>query len=76
MYSENKLLWVLQSRKFWSAVIGLILILVTTWGQDPYPTEAVVTAIMGVVGAYIASVAYEDGKQSEAMGKLMDKGDE
>lgn len=68
--SDNKILWVLQSRKFWSAMIGLILILVTTWGQDPYPTEAVVTAIMGVVGAYMASVAWEDGKQAEAAGKV------
>ena len=68
--SENKLLGVLQSRKFWAALIGLILILITTWGQDPYPTDAVVTAIMGVVGAYVASVAWEDGKQAEAAGNV------
>lgn len=61
--SDNKILWVLQSRKFWSAMIGLILILVSTWGQDPYPTDAVVTAIMGVVAAYMGSVAYEDGQR-------------
>lgn len=67
--SDNKLFWVLQSRKFWAAAIGLILILVTAWGQDPFPTDAVVTAIMAVVGAYMASVAYEDGKHAEAAGK-------
>lgn len=71
--SDNKLIWVLQSRKFWAAIIGLVLILVTTWGQDPYPVDAVTTAIMGVVGAYMASVAWEDGKQAEAVGKLADK---
>lgn len=59
--SDNKILWVLQSRKFWAACIGLVLILVTTWGQEPYPTDAVVTAIMGVVGAFIAATALEDG---------------
>lgn len=64
--TEGKLLWVLQSRKFWAALIGLILILVTTWGQNPYPTDAVVTAVMGVVGAYVASVAYEDSQQAKA----------
>lgn len=69
---DNKLLWVLKSRKFWSALIGLVLIIVTTWGQEPYPTEAVVTAIMGVVAAYIAAVAWEDGKHAEAMSKFIE----
>ena len=59
--SDNKIMWVLQSRKFWSAVIGLVLILVTAWQQDPFPTEAVVTAILGIVAAYIGATALEDG---------------
>lgn len=62
----NKLMRVLQSRKFWAAAIGLVLILVTAWGQDPFPTDAVVTAILGVVGAYIAATAWEDGKYADA----------
>ena len=66
---QSKLMRALQSRKLWAAVVGLILILIATWGQDPYPTDAVVTAIMGVVGAYVASVAYEDGKHAEAAAK-------
>lgn len=70
--TENKFMRAIQSRKLWAALIGLILILVTTWGQDPYPTEAVVTAIMGVVGAYVASVAYEDGKHAEAISKMLE----
>lgn len=69
--TESKLLRLLQSRKFWMATIGLVLILISSWGQDPYPTEAVVTAIMGVVAAYVAAVAYEDGKQVEAVGKML-----
>lgn len=74
--TEGKLLRVLQSRKFWAALIGLILILVTSWGQDPYPVEAVVTAIMGVVGAYVAAVAWEDGKQAEAATKTQGENNE
>lgn len=64
--SQNKLLWVLQSRKFWMSAIGLILILVTAWQQDPFPTDAVVTAIMGVVAAFVAATAYEDSQQAKA----------
>lgn len=59
-------MFVLLSRKFWMALIGLILVLVTAWSQDPYPTDAVVTAIMGVVAAYIGSVALEDGMSKQA----------
>lgn len=60
--------YVLQSRKFWMSAIGLVLILVTAWNQDPFPTDAVVTAIMGVVAAFVAATALEDGmsKQAEA----------
>lgn len=61
MNDKPSILYVLQSRKWWSAVIGLILILVTAWNQHPFPTDAVVTAVMGVVAAYMASVALEDG---------------
>lgn len=60
------IMYVLLSRKFWMSLIGLILILVTAWNQDPYPTDAVVTAIMGVVAAYIGSVALEDGMTARA----------
>lgn len=69
----SKLMRTIQSRKFWAALIGLVLILVTTWRQEPYPTEAVVTAIMGVVGAYVGAVAWEDGKHAEAAGKDRDE---
>lgn len=58
--------FVLLSRKFWMAAIGLVLILVTAWNQDPYPADAVVTAIMGVVGAFIAATAWEDTARAKA----------
>lgn len=53
---------VLQSRKLWSAIVGLIAILVTAWQSgaalDP---DTVVNAIMVIVSAYMAAVALEDG---------------
>lgn len=58
--------YVLLSRKFWMAVIGLVLILVTAWNQDPYPTDSVVTAIMGVVAAFIGATAWEDSSRNTA----------
>lgn len=61
--------YVLLSRKFWMSAIGLILILVTAWNQDPYPTDAVVTAIMGVVAAFVAATALEDGMSKQAESK-------
>ena len=53
---------VLQSRKFWSAVVGLAAILYMSLvnGAELDP-DTVVTAIMGIVGAYMGSVALEDG---------------
>lgn len=53
--------YVLQSRKFWASVLGLVLVLVTSWGQDPFPTETVITAIVAVVAAYVGATALEDG---------------
>lgn len=62
--------YVLLSRKFWMTLIGLVLILVTAWGQDPYPTDAVVTAIMGVVAAFIGATAWEDSSRNQAAGTI------
>lgn len=62
MFSENKIMWVLQSRKFWSAVIGLVAIFYTAWqsggGVDP---DTLVNAILGIVAAYMGATALEDG---------------
>lgn len=68
MNDKPSIYFVLMSRKFWAAIIGLVLILIASWGQDPYPTDAVVTAIMGVVGAYMAAVAWEDAAEKRAAG--------
>lgn len=70
-HEKPAIMYVLLSRKFWMAAIGLIMVVVTAWNQDPYPTDAVVTAIMGVVAAYIGSVALEDGMSKQAEAKAV-----
>lgn len=79
MDADNKFLWVLKSRKFWAAIVGLVFILINAYlNQQQIDPDTVVTAIMGIVAAYIGAVAYEDGKQHEAVGKMFrrDEGNE
>lgn len=60
--SENKIMWVLQSRKFWAAVVGLVAIFYTAWQSggsvDP---DTLVNAILGIVAAFMGATALEDG---------------
>lgn len=62
MPNDNKLIWVLKSRKFWAAVIGLVAIFWTAYQSgtslDP---DTVVNAILGIVAAFIGATALEDG---------------
>lgn len=62
-----KLYYVLQSRKFWSAVVGLIAIVYVAWHSgtalDP---DTVVNAILGIVAAYMGATALEDGMSARA----------
>lgn len=53
--------YALQSRKFWAAIVGLVMVVLTSWDAKPFPVDAVVTAIMGIVAAYMGAVALEDG---------------
>lgn len=59
--------YVLQSRKFWSAVVGFVAIIIVSWRSgtalDP---NTVVNAILGIVAAYMGATAWEDGKRHEA----------
>lgn len=61
---------VLQSRKLWAALVGLILIVVNALlnGEQIDP-NTVTNAIMGIIAAYIAATAYEDGEKAKAEGK-------
>lgn len=68
---ENKFIQALQSRKVWAAVVGFVSILWVAYQSgtslDP---ETVVNAILGIVAAYIAATAWEDGKHAEAAGNI------
>ena len=57
----DKLKLLLGSRKFWAALVGLVLLLVKTWKPD-FPLEAEPLAgILAVLAAYILGTALEDG---------------
>jgi len=59
MMEKIKLL--LASRKFWAALIGLVLMLVKTWQPD-FPLEAdSLAGMLAVLAAYILGTALEDG---------------
>jgi hypothetical protein len=67
---KPSIMYVLQSRKFWMAVVGFVLILVTaiTQGQE-LDANTIVNGILGIVAAYIGSVALEDGLTNRNAGK-------
>ena len=57
----------LASRKFWSAVVGVVVALCAAFGTDEMTTQqitAVVTAV-GVLIAYIFAESYVDANRSE-----------
>jgi hypothetical protein len=58
-----------HSRKLWAAIVGLVFILVNAWlNQTQVDPDTVTNAIMGIIAAYMASTAWEDGKKAEALG--------
>lgn len=58
---------VLQSRKLWAAVIGLVFIVVNAaLNQQQIDPDTVTNAVMGIIAAYIAATAYEDGQKAKA----------
>jgi hypothetical protein len=53
--------YLLSSRKFWAAVIGLIVMVVKVWKPD-LPIEAEeLAALVSVLAVYILGTAIEDG---------------
>ncbi len=56
----------LKSRKFWAAVIGLVLMIVKAFVPD-FPVDAEqLTSFVYVIVAYILGVAVEDGLRAFA----------
>ncbi|MAT42271.1 MAG: hypothetical protein CL609_08020 [Anaerolineaceae bacterium] len=60
----NKWKMLLVSRKFWAAVVGLVVILIKNWQPD-FPIEPeLLSNMIAVIVAYIMGVAVEDGLRS------------
>jgi hypothetical protein len=57
----------LQSRKLWAAIVGLILVIVNSvLNNEQIDPDAVTNAILGIVAAYMAATAWEDGQKAKA----------
>lgn len=58
---------VLQSRKLWAAIVGLVFIIVNALlNQQQIDPDTVTNAVMGIVAAYMAATAWEDGQKAKA----------
>lgn len=57
----------MQSRKLWAAIVGLVLIVVNAvLNQQQVDPDTLTNAIMGIVAAYMAATAWEDGQKAKA----------
>jgi hypothetical protein len=61
MDEMDKVKQLLGSRKFWAALIGLILVIVKAWRPDFPLAEEQLTAVVHVLVAYILGTGLEDG---------------
>ena len=57
----SKLKQLLGSRKFWAALIGLMLIILKVWKPDFPLDESQLTSVVYVLVAYILGTGIEDG---------------
>lgn len=57
----EKIKLLLSSRKFWAAVIGLVLMIVKAWEPDFPLEEEQLTGIVALLVTYILGTAVEDG---------------
>ncbi len=61
----EKVKQLLASRKFWAALIGLVLVILKAWRPE-FPLEAdQLTSIVYVLVAYILGTGLEDGLRGE-----------
>jgi hypothetical protein len=57
----SKLKYLLTSRKFWAALVGLLMITLKAWHPDFPLTEEQITDFVYLLIAYITGTALEDG---------------
>ncbi len=65
---NSKLMILVQSRKFWAAVVGLALLVVRAWRPDFPLSEDELTRIVAILVAYILGTALEDGMGRRVVG--------
>lgn len=58
---QNKLMTLLKSRKFWAALVGLVMVIVKGYVPDFPVSEDQVLALVMVLVAYILGTGLEDG---------------
>jgi hypothetical protein len=71
MPNEKSPLWyALQSRKFWAAIVGLVLMIVASVvNKDRLDPDTLVNGIMVIISAYMGAVALEDGMTQRDSGR-------
>lgn len=62
----EKLKGLFRSRKFWAAVVGLVLVVVKAFRPDFPIAEDQIANLVYVIVAYILGVALEDGLTASA----------
>ena len=60
----EKVKHLLGSRKFWAALIGLVLVMVKVWRPDFPMDEEQLVSVVYVLVAYILGTGIEDGLRS------------
>ena len=58
--AESKWKTLLTSRKFWAALVGLVMVLVKAWKPDFPLSEDQIVSLAAVLAAYILGTALED----------------
>jgi hypothetical protein len=61
MDEMDKVKQLFGSRKFWAALIGLVLVIVKAWQPDFPLAEEQLTGVVYVLVAYILGTGIEDG---------------
>jgi len=57
----TKFKYLLASRKFWAALIGLFLVIIKAWKPDFPIAEEELTSVVYLLVAYILGTGIEDG---------------
>lgn len=65
---KSKLEMLLKSRKFWAALVGLLLVVVKGFYPDLPLDDEMVTNLIYILIAYITGTAIEDGLRAKAAG--------